>query len=249
MITVTEVADGVHLVHHQLVNWVLLSGPDGVTVIDTGYPGLHDEVVASIRRIGHEPADVAAILLTHAHIDHTGGAERLSDVTGAPVLAHPLELAHARGEEHHALSPAGLVANLWRPRVLPWTVAALRVGVARAPGVPRAEAFSAEAPLDVPGRPVPVGTPGHTPGHTVFHLPEHGVVVTGDALVTGHPTTAVTGPQLLPPMFDHDRAGAVAALRTIGSLGGAVVLPGHGPAHRGDVRRAAELAAARAGAG
>lgn len=131
MTTVTAVADGVYLVHHPLVNWVLLTDGDAVTVIDTGYPDVHGEVVASIGQVGREPADVEAILITHAHIDHTGGAERLSAVTDAPVLVHPLELAHARGEEHHALTPVGLAANLWRPRVLPWTLAALRVGVAK----------------------------------------------------------------------------------------------------------------------
>ncbi len=246
MTTVTEVADGVHLVHHSLVNWVLLTDGGAVTVIDTGYPGLHDEVVASIRQVGHEPADVAAILITHAHIDHTGGAERLSAVTGAPVLVHPLELAHARGEEHHALTPVGLAANLWRPRVLPWTLAALRVGVAQTQGVADAQAFPSAGALDVPGHPVPVLTPGHTPGHTVYHLPEHGVVITGDALVTGHPASSVTGPQLLPRMFDHDRAGTVKALETIGALDASIVLPGHGPAHHGPVREATELSAARA---
>lgn len=246
MATVTEVVNGVYLVHHPLVSWVLLTDGDAVTVIDTGYPGLHDEVVASIRQVRHEPADVEAILITHAHIDHTGGAEQLSVLTGAPVLVHPLELAHARGEEHHALTPAGLAVNLWRPRVLPWTLAALRVGVAGTQGVATARAFSPSGPLDVPGRPVPVVTPGHTPGHTIFHLPERGVVITGDALVTGHPISSVTGPQLLPQMFDHDRTGTVQALETISALDASIVLPGHGPAHHGPVREAAEFAAARA---
>ncbi len=70
-------------------------------------------------------------------------------------------------------------------------------------GVPEARPFAA-GPLDVPGRPVPVVTPGHTSGHTCYHLPDAGVLITGDALVTGHPIVARTGPQMVAPMFQHD---------------------------------------------
>jgi glyoxylase-like metal-dependent hydrolase (beta-lactamase superfamily II) len=63
-------------------------------------------------------------------------------------------------------------------------------------------------------------------------------VLTGDALVTGHPTSARRGPQLLPAFFSHDTEQAVAALDDLARLDADVVLPGHGPAHRGPVRDA-----------
>ncbi|MES4833458.1 MBL fold metallo-hydrolase, partial [Streptomyces anthocyanicus] len=107
-------------------------------------------------------------------------------------------------------------------------------------------AFPADGALDLPGRPVPVHTPGHTDGHCVYHLPDAGVVISGDALVSGHAISRIEGPQLLPDLFHHDRAGAVASLDVIAGLEGEVLLPGHGPVHRGLVKDAADLARERA---
>lgn len=48
---------------------------------------------------------IRAILITHAHPDHSPGAARLRERTGAPVMAHPLELEGVRDEaleaDHH----------------------------------------------------------------------------------------------------------------------------------------------------
>ena len=113
-------------------------------------------------------------------------------------------------------------------------------------GAPSPEPFPSAGPLDLPGRPVPVHTPGHTDGHCAFHLPDAGVVIAGDALVSGHPTSRIKGPQLLPDMFHRERARAVASLDVLEDLEADLLLPGHGPAHRGAVREAALQARERA---
>jgi glyoxylase-like metal-dependent hydrolase (beta-lactamase superfamily II) len=122
----------------------------------------------------------------------------------------------------------------------------LQVGGTEQHPVTAPEAFPGEGPLDLPGRPVPVHTPGHTDGHTVFHLPDRGVVISGDTLVSGHATSRVKGPQLLLDMFDHDRARVLESLEVIGRFDGDILLPGHGPVHRGSLREAAEQARDRA---
>jgi glyoxylase-like metal-dependent hydrolase (beta-lactamase superfamily II) len=93
---------------------------------------------------------------------------------------------------------------------------------------------------------VPVHTPGHTDGHCAYHVPGTGVLISGDALVSGHPTSRVEGPQLLPDMFHHERPRAVDSLDLLAKLEGELLLPGHGPAHRGPVRDAAHRARERA---
>lgn len=70
-----------------------------------------------------------------------------------------------------------------------------------------------------------------------------GILVSGDAMVTGHPVSTRTGPQLLPGLFNHDRAASVRSLAALGLLDTDVVLPGHGPVWRGPIREAAEQAA------
>ncbi|WP_280493377.1 MBL fold metallo-hydrolase [Nocardia asiatica] len=106
--------------HTDLVNWVVLADADGVTLIDTGYPGHYRSVVDSIEAIGQPLTAVKAILLTHAHIDHQECAHRLATELDIPVFAHADELAHARRDAHHGLTPVGLLADLWRPTVLKW---------------------------------------------------------------------------------------------------------------------------------
>jgi glyoxylase-like metal-dependent hydrolase (beta-lactamase superfamily II) len=67
-------------------------------------------------------------------------------------------------------------------------------------------------------------------------------VISGDALVSGHPTSRIKGPQLLPDMFHHERDRAVASLDVLEALDADTLLPGHGPLHTGPVRAAAQRA-------
>ncbi|WP_393100202.1 MBL fold metallo-hydrolase [Streptomyces sp. LN325] len=243
---IVEVATGVHLVHGSNTNWVILSEGDAVTLIDTGYPGDRLDVLASLDALGHSPKAIGAVLITHAHNDHLGSAEYLSSAFGVPVHLHEEELPHARREFLQQVSVGSVIRQAWRPGVLPWAVHAIRSGGTADVRMTRPESFPGEGPLDLPGRPVPVHTPGHTAGHCVYHLPDAGVVISGDALVSAHPTSRTRAPQLLPIMFHAERAMAINSLARIETLAADVLLPGHGPVHHGSVgdaaRRALELA-------
>ncbi|NGO10599.1 MBL fold metallo-hydrolase [Streptomyces sp. HC44] len=237
-----QVADDVHLVHGSNTNWVILTEGDAVTLVDTGYRGDREKVLESLSAVGSSPEAVAAVLITHAHNDHLGSAEYLSRTYGTPVYTHEAEVPHARRDFLHQVSIDRILRNAWRPGVLPWAVHALRSGGTAHVPVTSPQPFPSAGPLDLPGHPVPVHTPGHTDGHSALHLPEAGIVISGDALVSGHPTSRVKGPQLLPVMFHHDRGRALASLNTFETLSGDVMLPGHGPVHQGSVRQAAQRA-------
>jgi glyoxylase-like metal-dependent hydrolase (beta-lactamase superfamily II) len=237
---VTKIREGVHLVRGSDTNWVILTEGDAVTLVDTGYPADRERVLDSLRAVGRRPEDLTAILVTHAHSDHIGSAEYLATTYDVPVLMHEAEVPHARREFLHQVSIGRVLGNAWRHGVVPWAVRALRSGGKEDVRVTRPQAFPDT--LDLPVRPVPVHTPGHTLGHCGYHLPEAGVLITGDALVTGHPTSRTQGPQLLPRFFHHDRDRAREALGTLGRLDADVLLPGHGPAHHGSAAEAAERA-------
>ncbi|MBV7699779.1 MBL fold metallo-hydrolase [Streptomyces sp. TRM70350] len=243
---VRQVADGAYLVHGSNTNWVILKDGDAVTLVDTGYLGDRQRLLDSLAAVGSSPEAVAAVLITHAHNDHLGSAEYLHAAYGTPVYLHEAEVPHARREFLHQVSVGQVLRNGWRPGVLPWAVHAIRSGGTAHVPVASPEPFPAAGPLDLPGRPVPVHTPGHTAGHAVFHLPRAGIVISGDALVSGHATSRIKGPQLLPDMFHHERARALTSLKLIEGLAADILLPGHGPVHRGSVRDAARRARERA---
>ncbi|MDQ0989014.1 MBL fold metallo-hydrolase [Streptomyces sp. V3I7] len=243
---VRQVADGTYLVHGGHTNWVILTDGEAVTLVDTGYPGDRPGLLDSLAAVGSSPEAVAAVLITHAHNDHLGSAEYLHRTYGTPVYLHEAEVPHARREFLQQVSVGAVLRNIWRPGTVPWLAHVLRSGGTEQHPVTAPEPFPSEGELDLPGHPVPVHTPGHTDGHTVYHLPDLGIVISGDALVSGHALCRMEGPQLLPDMFHHDRARTVASLELIARLDGDILLPGHGPVHHGSVRRAAERARERA---
>ncbi|WP_286691159.1 MBL fold metallo-hydrolase [Aeromicrobium sp. REDSEA-S38_B2] len=228
-----QVADGVHLATGTDVNWLLLQDGDALTVIDTGYPGDADRLDASVRALGREPGDVAAVLVTHAHVDHVGSIERWWQEHGVPVLVHEDELANVRGERHESATPLDVARRAWRPRTALWAARITRAGGTAHVTAPHAQTWTGEGPLDLPGRPVPVHTPGHTSGHTAFLLADAGVLVTGDAIVTAHATTSRRGPQQLPGFFATDPTLAARSLERFRDLDVDTIAPGHGPVWQG----------------
>ena len=235
---VVRVDDDVHAVLGSDVTWVVVKDGDTATLIDTGYPGDYANLLASLEMLKVAPEALSAILITHAHNDHIGGAERLRAAYGVPVLMHAAEVPHARRDFLDQVSVGKVAANAWRPGVVPWAVRALRNGGTAHVPVTEPQAFPADGPLDLPGAPVPLHTAGHTAGHCAYLLPARGIVVAGDVLGTGHPTSRISGPQLLPAMFQKDRAGTLASLSVLAETDADVLIPGHGPVHRGSVRAA-----------
>lgn len=240
-VALSKVTDAVHFAHTDLVNWTLVTDGSGVVLIDAGFPGHRDDVLASLRQLGFGVDDLRAILLTHAHVDHFGSAIWFAKTHGTPVYCHAAEVGHAKREYLEQVSVLDVGKRIWQPSFLTWTIAVTRKGGLVRDGIPTAQAYTEQVAAGLPGRPMAIPTPGHTGGHCSFLV--DGVLVSGDALVTGHPVSPRTGPQLLPGLFNHDQQGCVRSLAALALLDGEVLLPGHGPLWRGSIREAAEQGA------
>ncbi|MBU3113559.1 MBL fold metallo-hydrolase [Clostridium lacusfryxellense] len=60
-------------------------------LVDTGLPKSFEKIKKFLIKNGINPKDISLIILTHNHIDHTGGIMQMKDLTGAKVLIHRIE--------------------------------------------------------------------------------------------------------------------------------------------------------------
>ncbi|MGR0220842.1 MBL fold metallo-hydrolase [Agromyces sp. ZXT2-6] len=245
-LTIGRFGEHLHFVRTEHVNWVVYVGPDGVTLVDSGYAGQRELLVSSLAAVGCRPEDVDAVLITHGHADHLGGAARLADEFGTPVFADAAEVPNVRREVTQQAGVGDVLGNVLRPGVLGWAMAIAPLLRLRPDlGVPTAEPFPGEGGrIAVPGRPRRLLVEGHTSGHAAFDFVGEGVLVAGDALVTRHRTSHLVGPQLLPSMFHHDPGRARASLAELSGSSARVLLPGHGEAWIGPVDSAVDAALA-----
>lgn len=71
----------------QAITVLLVRGPDGAVLIDTGVPASAEAVLRNIDAAGVARSDIEVILTSHAHGDHVGAIAQLKQATGARVLA------------------------------------------------------------------------------------------------------------------------------------------------------------------
>ena len=246
-----KVATGVHRVADGAVNWYLVERAGRVALVDAGWPRSFGRVEQALSGIGRSMADVAVVLLTHGHPDHLGAAEKVRTASGAPVRAHELEADRVRGtapgSSPFALVPS-LTLQLWRPSTAKFVGGATANGFITPTWVKEVDPFATDDELEVPGNPRVIGTPGHTEGHCSFFFEDAGVLISGDALVTRDPITGFAGhPCLTHDVVNGDPGLSRSSLDVIETVGGDLLLPGHGEPWRGVMADAAEKARQRAG--
>jgi metallo-beta-lactamase class B len=66
--------------------WAVVTS-DGIIVIDTIWShSVEDEIVGGLKKLGFDPAQIKYALVSHAHIDHIGGAKYLQEKFGTHIV-------------------------------------------------------------------------------------------------------------------------------------------------------------------
>jgi len=170
-----EIRPGIHQIPGlKWSNAYLLVESERLTLIDGGLPGDGRKILRYIEHLGRNPQELERIILTHSHPDHTGPMKALSQLSGAVIAVHP------RDSRYRARTGARWLHYPGQPPAFGWNVPFLR-------RIPVHETLEDGQVLPVFGGLQVLHTPGHTPGSVCLHLPQHGVLFTGDTLLAnGH---------------------------------------------------------------
>jgi glyoxylase-like metal-dependent hydrolase (beta-lactamase superfamily II) len=238
----TDVAPGVHRIEDAYTNWYLVEDAGRLTVVDAGVPTSWGSFTSALSTLGRSTGDVAAVVLTHAHFDHLGFAEKARRELGVPVWVHeddvpltrnPMGYQHERGRSWYLVNPGALpiMAALTRNRAF-WPSPVAEVRTYR------------DGTLDVPGSPRVVPTPGHTYGHCALHLPDRDTLIAGDAIVMLDPYTGKRGPRIVARAATAHSDRAMASLDALAATRAGTVLTGHGDPFTGGAEQACAQARA-----
>jgi len=219
----SKVAQGIYHFDTGPFNWYIVEEEGRLTLVDAGFPGNYKIFVNGIQSLGFEMQDLEAIILTHAHADHIGFAERLRKQTGVPVFIHEEDAIMAGTPLQ--LPWYGLLSNAWRPYIATMLGTAMVNGIFSLPRITKLVTFTDGEILDVPGRPLVIHTPGHTKGEVVFYLPKRDVLFSGDTLVTRNLMTGKHGnPQITHPLLNNDFKQAHQSLGLLNEIGKVTML-------------------------
>jgi glyoxylase-like metal-dependent hydrolase (beta-lactamase superfamily II) len=204
-----EIAPGVVQIDTLLGGWsrvtagYLVSGPAPV-LVETGSQSSFPTLAARLAELGVGPGDLAAVVVTHIHLDHAGGVGEVAEAfPGATVWVHERGARHLADPDRLISSAAmvygplldGLYGRL-RPTD-PGRIRVLHDGE-------RLELGGGRSLLAV-------DSPGHAKHHLGLMDSESGILFAGDAVGVRLPDAGVLRPSTPPPDFDLEAA--------LGSLG------------------------------
>ena len=173
--SIKKVIDKVYKIAIGPVNCYVIDY-NGLTLIDTGFPGSEQKIFKALAKIKKKPEDIKQIILTHLHPDHAGSAGEIQKLLQIPVYAHYIDAALIR-EGVSLRQPMTL-----SPGFFPWLI--FNIFMKRnKPGInpvnPVIDLQDEQIFPVLSGMRV-VHTPGHSAGHVSLFLEKEKLLIAGD---------------------------------------------------------------------
>jgi glyoxylase-like metal-dependent hydrolase (beta-lactamase superfamily II) len=207
----------------------LLSGRQGLGLVDVGSGATIEQLLAGVRTAGYNPLEIEHLVLTHVHLDHASATGRLLE-----LLPRARAYVHRIGAPH-LIDSSRLVASA--TRIYGERMQALWGAIVPVPS-DRLEALEDGAALRVGERTLrALYTPGHAVHHLAFFDAAHGALFAGDLAGVRLRGIAHVRPPTPPP--DLSLEDWFASLDRVASLHPAVLYLAHfGPVARVDAHLA-----------
>ena len=215
-----KIIDNLHLIPGVTANSYLILSPEGLTIIDTGMPFSEKQIIKYLASLGHSPAEIKRILITHADLDHYGCLAALQQASGACTYASQAEAeAISKGVSSRPVNRSvgrfqALMIRLMGKYLKPTP---FQVD----------ELLTDGQVLPVLGGLQVVETPGHSPGHLSYFAPAAGLLFCGDSMKSNE-----QGLRTSRSRNNWNQSLAEASVRKQARLGAQIVCPGHGPVVR-----------------
>ncbi|MCG8312592.1 MAG: MBL fold metallo-hydrolase [Pseudomonadales bacterium] len=156
-------------------NIFLIERNDKLIMIDSGYPGDERIIDKLIRKHGFEPEKIDYLILTHGHVDHSGGAHYFQEKYGITTIGHVGDLNTFEKGKRGPACPTNVAAKIFKVQnkhiqLKPFTIDIL---------------VDSEFDLNhlgIDGKIIP--WPGHTDGSVVIQFDN--ILFVGD-LISGKP--------------------------------------------------------------
>jgi glyoxylase-like metal-dependent hydrolase (beta-lactamase superfamily II) len=194
---------------------LIVDSVHGPTLVDTGLPGMVEQLSAAIADAGYTVDQLTRIIITHQDRDHVGTLPEMRVASGAPVLAHPLEEPYIDGRSEP------LKFAMFRQRPGGETLVAEMIKQFRP--TPVNQLLNDGDRLDLAGGVRVIVTPGHSPGHICLYLERSRILIAGDALTASD--GRLNGPN---PPVTPDMPEAIRSVQKLAALDVSAIVCYHG---------------------
>lgn len=86
-----QIIGNIYYVGASEVTSFLIVTPQGHILVDAGFPETATQIIKNVRTLGFKPEEIKVMVNTQAHFDHAGGFAEIKKLSGAKMIASPLD--------------------------------------------------------------------------------------------------------------------------------------------------------------